>query len=165
MFDGWQRFCQTNTMCLSQKGSIFNTVWCWRLFQFLFIKNDLSMLEVPLLTQYSWCHLQHCGKIMAAAFSFCGVVLWPKQTVLLQKLSLWRTKYVLALHLLCVLWGCFQVVPLLHPQSIEICCWDCREIRRVDLLSTCQQELGLNYNKYKSSSVSSVNCLQHFSYL
>lgn len=70
------------------------------------------MSEVLPLTQYSWCHLQHCGKIMAAAFCFCGVAVWPKQTVPLQKSSLWRAKHVLALHLLCALWGYFQIVSL-----------------------------------------------------
>lgn len=70
------------------------------------------MLEMLPLTQYSWCHLQHCGKIMAAAFCFRAVAVWPKETVTLQKSSLWRAKCVLAVHLLRVLWGCFRTVSL-----------------------------------------------------
>lgn len=79
--------------------------WCWRLFQFLFIRNDLSLLEVLLLTHYSWCHLQHSRKLMAAVFCFHGAAAWPKQTVTLLKLNLWRAKRVLVLHLfrLCAL--------------------------------------------------------------
>lgn len=105
--------------------------WCWRLFQFPFIRNDLFTSEVLPLTQSCWCHLQHSGKITAAAFCFRGAAVWPKQSVTLQKLSLWRAKCVLALHLLCVLWGCFQTVSFLHPQSTEIHCWDFREKLKV----------------------------------
>lgn len=84
--------------------------WCWRLFQFLFIRNGLSILEVLPLTQYSWFHLQHCEKVLSAAFCFHRLAVWPKQIVTLQKLGLWRAERVLALHLLCVLWGSFQRV-------------------------------------------------------
>lgn len=96
---------------------------CWRLFQFLFIRNDLSVLEVLPLTQYSWFHLQHCEKILSAAFCFHRLAIWPKQIVTLQKLGLWRAKRELALHLLWVLWGSFQRVWLLHPQSMGMYCW------------------------------------------
>lgn len=32
VLDSWQQFCQTNTTCLSQKGSIFNIVFMLKAF-------------------------------------------------------------------------------------------------------------------------------------